>query len=51
METIQKGSKLNKKGKVHRSFIELILVGSLTGIFAMTSRLIAVPSLELFVLN
>ena len=34
MENLVKEKKPNKKGKVHRSFIELILVGALTGVFA-----------------
>lgn len=34
MEALSKEKKPNKKGKVHRSFLELILVGSITGVFA-----------------
>lgn len=34
METIHKEKKTKKKGKYYRNFIELIIVGSITGIFA-----------------
>ena len=34
MEKELNQKQLNKKGKVHRSFIELIIVGSITGVFA-----------------
>lgn len=34
MEALSKEKKTNKKGKVHRSFIELIIVGAVTGVFA-----------------